>query len=67
MCHGVCASDVMASVRQMSCHVMLKLLLLICDTGCCVNELRAVGHCGGSELNYINTVQFLVQTDCFVS
>ncbi len=27
MCHGVCASDVMASVRQMSCHVMLKLLL----------------------------------------
>ncbi len=27
MCHGVCASDVMASVRQMSCHVMLKLPL----------------------------------------
>ncbi len=31
MCHGVCASDVMASVRQMSCHVMLKLLLRIWD------------------------------------
>ncbi len=29
MCHGVCASDVMASVHQMSCHVMLKLLLEI--------------------------------------
>ncbi len=27
MCHGVCASNVMASVRQMPCHVMLKLLL----------------------------------------
>ncbi len=27
MCHGVCASDVMASVHQMSCHIMLKLLL----------------------------------------
>ncbi len=26
------------------------------------------GHCGGSELkNNINTVQFLTQTDCFVS
>ncbi len=29
MCHGVCASDVMASVRQMSCHVMLKLPLTL--------------------------------------
>ncbi len=32
-----------------------------------VNALRTVGHCGGSEVyNYINTVQFLAQTDCFV-
>ncbi len=34
MCHGVCASDVMASVRQMSCHVMLKLpLIVVCAEG----------------------------------
>ncbi len=33
-----------------------------------VNALRTVGHCGGSEVkNYRNTVQFLAQTDCFVS
>ncbi len=33
-----------------------------------VNELRTVGPCGGSEVkNYINTVQFLAQTDCFMS
>ncbi len=33
-----------------------------------VNALRTVEHCGGSEVkNYINTVQFLAQTDCFVS
>ncbi len=33
-----------------------------------VNELRTVGPCDGSEVkNYINTVQFLAQTDCFVS
>ncbi len=36
--------------------------------GCCVNVLRTVGPCGGSEVkHYINTVQFLAQTDCFVS
>ncbi len=33
-----------------------------------VNELRTVGHCGGSEVkNDIKTVQFLTQTDCFVA
>ncbi len=33
-----------------------------------VNALRTVGQCGGSEVkNYINTVQFLAQTDHFVS
>ncbi len=33
-----------------------------------VNVLRTVGHCGGSEVkNYINTVQFLAQTDRFMS
>ncbi len=33
-----------------------------------VNALRTVGHCGGSEVkNYINTVQFLAQTDRFMS
>ncbi len=36
--------------------------------GCCVNELRTVGPCGGSEVKSdINTVQFLAQTDRFVS
>ncbi len=30
-CHGVCASDVMASVRQMSSHIMLKFGM--CQTG----------------------------------
>ncbi len=30
--------------------------------------LRTVGPCGGSEVkNDINTVQFLAQTDCFMS
>ncbi len=33
-----------------------------------VNALRTVGHCGGSEVkNDINTVQFLAQTDRFMS
>ncbi len=33
-----------------------------------VNALRTVGQCGGSEVkNYINTVQFLAQTNHFVS
>ncbi len=33
-----------------------------------VNALRTVGHCSGSEVkNDINAVQFLAQTDCFVS
>ncbi len=33
-----------------------------------MNALRTVGPCGGSEVkNYINTVQFLAQTDRFVS
>ncbi len=33
-----------------------------------VNALRTVGHCDGSEVkNDINTVQFLAQTDCFLS
>ncbi len=33
-----------------------------------VNALRTLGPCGGSEVkNYINTVQFLAQTDRFVS
>ncbi len=34
-----------------------------------VNALRTVGQCGGSEVkkNTISTVQFLAQTDCFVS
>ncbi len=33
-----------------------------------VNAIRTVGHCGGSEVkNDINTVQFLAQTDRFVS
>ncbi len=33
-----------------------------------VNVLRTVGHWGGSEVkNYINTVQFLAQTDRYVS
>ncbi len=33
-----------------------------------VNAFRTVGHCGGSEVkNYINAVQFLARTDCFVS
>ncbi len=36
-------------------------------TGCC-DALRTVGHCGGSEVKHdINTVQFLAQTDRFVS
>ncbi len=29
--------------------------------------IRRVGPCNGSEVNYINTVQFLAQTDRFVS
>ncbi len=33
-----------------------------------VTALRTVGQCGESEVkNYINTVQFLAQTDRFVS
>ncbi len=33
-----------------------------------VSALRTVGHCGGSEVKHdINTVQFLTQTDHFVS
>ncbi len=33
-----------------------------------VNALRTVGHCSGSEVkNYINTVQFLTQTNRFMS
>ncbi len=33
-----------------------------------MNALRTVGPCGGSEVkNNINTVQFLTQTDRFVS
>ncbi len=36
--------------------------------GCCVNELRTVGPCGGSEVKSdINTVQFLAQTNRFMS
>ncbi len=45
MCHGVCASDVMASVRQMSCHVMLKLPLpyLQCSARQC-SAVKAVSR-----------------------
>ncbi len=33
-----------------------------------MNARRTVGRCDGSEVkNDINTVQFLAQTDCFVS
>ncbi len=46
MCHGVCASDVMASVRQMSCHVMLKLLL------------QKLKICSASKVVEINTIIF---------
>ncbi len=41
---------------------------LTCHAPAVVNALRTVGHCGGSEVQSdINTVQFLAQTDCFVS
>ncbi len=40
----------------------------MCHAPAVVNALRTVRHCGGSEVQSdINTVQFLAQTDCFVS
>ncbi len=46
----------------MPCQDCLSMLMFL------LNTLRTVGHCGRSEVkNYINTVQFLAQTDYFVS
>ncbi len=54
--------------RSLPCMRLLCQSTLTRHAPAVVNELRTVGPCGGSEgKNYINTVQFLAQTDRFMS